>query len=148
MPTDSEYASILGQAVFAFSSYEWNVVNITHRLSPGFLSRYHEYTAGQIGTEFEKAILANPNLQNDQRLHNELLALRQEFRSDVKIRNKLLHSTPATYNGEQRLVFRENGRTRDWSCGRLNEFIESVRKNNGTASRLLHGPMSRPPYYE
>jgi hypothetical protein len=104
IPADDEYLLSLGRALYNFTTLEWRVVHMIVVLSPnGFAAVPLGEPAGKISKTFQRAIdgasHVNPSVRQALQSH------RDQFRTAITRRNKLLHAHPSTSSeGSQRLA--------------------------------------------
>ena len=149
VPVDPEYARLLGTAVYVFSYYEWTVVYITERLSPGFVqeySRLKRLTSGRVEKRF-KALSENPGVTDLDA--DALKRCAEEFSSLVPRRNALIHAHPITDSptGAQILNYQSllSAPVTDmkWTADAVEEFTRDVDQAAVRAGRLLNALRSK-----
>lgn len=143
VPVDPEYTRLLGTAVYVFSYYEWTIIYIIERLSPGFVreySRQKRLTSGSVEKRF-KALSENPGA-TDLDAH-ALERCAEEFSSLVPRRNALIHAHPITDSptGAQILNYQSlpSAPITDmkWTADAVEEFTRDVDQAAVRAGRLL-----------
>ena len=134
-PANDAYVSLVGQAVYAFTYLEWQIVSIGEKIAPGFVEKTSKSTAGKISEKFEENLLTfsgTPDLKID------LDVLIQDFKNVTGRRNDLIHAHPATVNGEQRLHRWTTTKTVSWNPEDVLTLIHEVEKLAGRGNALFY----------
>ena len=145
IPLDPEYTRLVGTAVYAFSYYEWTIIYIIERLSPGFVSEYSRQkrmTSGHVEKRLE-ALSKDPGARDVDT--DALVRCSTDFSSLVPRRNALIHAHPITDSpsGDQLLNFQSlpSAPITDmkWTADAVECFIGEVDEAAIRAGRLLRG---------
>ena len=143
IPFEESYVCLLGQAVYLFAYYEWQVIYIINCLSQGFV---HEYcrgvplTSGDVHKRFA-AELGKGNAPSGASLAS-LKACRDTFRNLIPRRNALVHAHPITDEVEGQIVAFQAGPAKPihdlkWARDHLRAFIHDVDEAACEAGALL-----------
>ncbi|MDQ3140056.1 MAG: hypothetical protein M3Q15_04965, partial [Pseudomonadota bacterium] len=100
---DSDYASALGLAVYAFASLEWNAVQCCERIDPGHLEALSDRTAGRVADTLRTLVRAMPVSEG----HAALDRAARDFQAFARTRNNLLHAKPGVDASGARRLFRD-----------------------------------------
>ena len=143
VPFEESYVCLLGQAVYLFAYYEWQIVYIINCLSQGFVAEYSRgdpLTSGGVHRRFA-AELAKGNAPSGVSLAS-LEACRDTFHSLIPRRNALVHAHPITDKVEGQIVAFQAGpsqpiRDLKWERAHLRTFIRDVDKAACEAGALF-----------
>ena len=134
VPSEESYVCLLGQAVYLFAYYEWQIIYIINCLSQGFVSEYSRgipLTSRSVHKRFA-AELEKGNGPNSVSLAS-LKACCDTFDNLIPRRNALVHAHPITDSIEGQIVaFQANSsqpiRDLKWEPAELRTFIRDVDK--------------------
>ena len=132
IPVDEPYIHLLGKAVYSFAYYEWRIIFLIERLSPGFPHEYfaQKTTYTNVKNRLKKAVQDAVHIRRE--LQDALKACHGEFAGLIPRRNALIHAHPITdVDGAQRLVHNERPGTlpdMKWSSEELIGFVEDVER--------------------
>ena len=144
IPFDPEYIRLVGTAVYVFSYYEWTIIYIIERLSPGFVSEYSrekKMTSGHVKKRLD-ALSKDPGAREVDA--DALVRCSTDFSSLVPRRNALIHAHPITDSpsGDQLLNFQSMASAQitdmKWTADAVECFISDVDEAAIRAGRLLH----------
>lgn len=143
VPFEESYVCLLGQAVYLFAYYEWQIVYIINCLSQGFVgehSRGNPLTSGAVHKRFAVE-LAKGNAPSGVSLAS-LEACRDTFHSLIPRRNALVHAHPITDKVEGQIVAFQAGPSQPihdlrWERVHLRTFIQDVDKAACEAGALF-----------
>lgn len=132
VPFEASYVCLLGQAVYLFAYYEWQIICIINCLSRGFVREYsrgNPLTSGGVLKRFAGE-LAKGNAPCGASLAS-LEACRDTFDSLIPRRNALVHAHPITDKVEGQIVAFQAGpvkpiRDLKWERAHLRAFIQDV----------------------
>ena len=111
-PTDQDYTSALGRAVFEFARLEWLAVQCCDTIKEGSVEELSERTAGRVAD----TLLHLARGLASSLAASELQEAAEDFRAYVGTRNNLLHAKPA-FNAEgQERLFRDGDQ---WTLAEL-----------------------------
>ncbi len=122
-PVDDGYVALVGQAAFAFTYLEWQIISLGQKIALGFINDVSHKTAGAMAKTFAEKIIA---FGGDPSLKTELAELADRFSELVSRRNDLLHAHPATIRGEQRLHYWSVSRTFTWEPDDIVSFAHET----------------------
>lgn len=127
IPSNSDYTSALGLAVYCFASLEWNAVWCCERIEPGSIENLADRTAGRVADTLLHLVerLDRSGEQSD------LKSAASDFRFLVGTRNNLVHAKPGTAPDGQQSLFRHGDQ---WTLTEL----EGVADSFATCSMRLH----------
>ena len=143
VPFEESYVCLLGQAVYLFAYYEWQVVYIVDCLSQGFVREYSRgrpLTSRRVYERFA-AELTNGSAPSAASLAS-LEACRDTFDNLIPRRNALVHAHPITDKVEGQIVVFQAGpsqpiRDLKWERAHLWTFIQEVDKAACEAGTLF-----------
>ena len=143
VPFEESYVCLLGQAVYLFAYYEWQIVYIINCLSQEFVREYSRgrpLTSGDLYKRFA-AELAKENASSGA-LFASLEACRATFHNLIPRRNALVHAHPITHKVEGQIVAFQAGSSRpirdlEWERAHLRTFIQDVDKAACEAGALF-----------
>lgn len=143
VPFEESYVYLLGQAVYLFAYYEWQIVYIVDCLSQGFVREYSRgrpLTSGSVHKRFA-AELARGNAPSGASLAS-LEACRDTFDTLIPRRNALVHAHPITDKVEGQIVAFQADPSRPlpdlkWERAHLRTFIQDVDKAACEAGTLF-----------
>ena len=143
VPFEESYVCLLGQAIYLFAYYEWQIVYIINCLSQGFVGEYSRgspLTSGDVHKRFA-AELAKGNAPSGVSLAS-LEACRDTLDSLIPRRNALVHAHPITDKVEGQIVAFQAGPSRPirdlkWERAHLRTFIQDVDKAACEAGMLF-----------
>ena len=144
IPFDPEYIRLVGTAVYVFSYYEWTIIYIIERLSPGFVSEYSRekrMTSGHVEKRLD-ALSKDPGAGDVD--VDALVRRSTDFSSLIPRRNALIHAHPITDapTGAQLLNFQSlpSAPITDmkWTADLVKQFTRDVDEAAVRAGRLLH----------
>ena len=132
VPFEESYVCLLGQAVYLFAYYEWQIICIINSLSQGFVREYSRgkpLTSRAVHKRFV-AELAKGNAPSGASLAS-LEACRDTFHNLIPRRNALVHAHPITDKVEGQIVAFQAGpvkpiRDLKWDRDHLQAFIQDV----------------------
>ncbi|WP_455811108.1 hypothetical protein [Pseudomonas graminis] len=111
VPVNDEYAGLVGKAVYIFAYYEWTVIWIIEKISPGFVgiySRGKPMTSGAVLKNLRRTV-ADMNSLPEGVTREDLIKLIEQFSALIIKRNALIHAHPCTDNdGSQILSYQTN----------------------------------------
>lgn len=98
IPCDSDYAALVGTAVYVFAYYEWAIIYLIQQYQVGFVSKYSRGApmTSRVVCEKLESILAEGRTPYDTVAKEELQACRNESDCLVNKRNALIHAHPIT----------------------------------------------------
>ena len=143
VPFEESYVCLLGQAVYLFAYYEWQIIYIINCLSRGFVREYSRgkpLTSGDVLKRFA-AELAKGNAPSDPSLAS-LEACRDTFDNLIPRRNALVHAHPITDKVEGQIVAFQADPVKPihdlkWGRAHLRAFIQDVDKAACEAGALF-----------
>ena len=143
VPFEESYVCLLGQAVYLFAYYEWQIVYIVDCLAQGFVREYSRgrpLTSGNVHKRFG-AELEKGNAPSGASLAS-LEACRNTFDNLIPRRNALVHAHPITDKVEGQIVAFQAGpsqpiRDLRWERAHLRTFIQDVDKAACEAGTLF-----------
>ena len=136
-PVDDGYVALVGQAVYAFTYLEWQIVSIGQKIAPGFVRDTAKKTAGKIAEMLDDDLAT---FSGDVSLKANLQTILERFKAAVDRRNDLLHAHPATLNGQQRLHRWTPTRVFNWEPEEIVAFVHEIEALSGDANRLFYDP--------
>ena len=143
VPFEESYVCLLGQAVYLFAYYEWQIIYIINCLSQGFVREYsrgNPLTSRGVHKRFA-AELAKGNAPSGASLAS-LEACRDTFDNLIPRRNALVNAHPITDKVEGQIVAFQAGpvkpiRDLKWERAHLRAFIQDVDKAACEAGALF-----------
>ena len=133
VPFEKSYVCLVGQAVYLFAYYEWQVIYIINCLSQGFVRDYSRgkkpLPSGAVCERFTDE-LAKGNASRGASLAS-LEACRDTFCDLIPRRNALVHAHPITDRVEGQIVAFQAAPSKPihdlkWERAHLREFIQDV----------------------
>ena len=143
VPFEESYVCLLGQAVYLFAYYEWQIVHIINCLSQGFVREYSRgkpLTSRGVHKRFA-AKLEKGNAPSGA-LFVSLEACRDTFDNLIPRRNALVHAHPITDQVEGQILAFQAGPSQPipdlkWERVHLQAFIRDVDKAACEAGALF-----------
>ncbi len=128
IPFDTDYTTLLGQAVYSFAYYEWTIISIIEHLDKGFVHEYsrgNPLTSGKVCEELKKFC------SHDQLANTAIDEIYNSFKLLTDKRNALIHAHPCTAaDGSQVLNYQTkvNKQLHDllWSIDEIERFVGAV----------------------
>lgn len=139
IPADDAYLLRAGRAFYNFTYLEWVVVWLAAKLNgAGIQGVPKGKPSSQIADFLQGSIRrTQPPLPTD--LRDELDAIQIDFRSAIKVRNRLLHANPITaQDGTQQL----SGDGATWTLEALDSAAAQFEELAIRANNVLHGKLA------
>ena len=136
-PVDGGYVAQVGQATYAYSYLEWQIVSIGQKIAPGFGYDMAKKAAGKIAVKLDDELAA---FSGDVSLKADLQAVTQRLKTIVDRRNDLFHAHPATLKGQQRLQRWTPTRVFNWEPDDIVMFVHEIEELADEANTLFYDP--------
>ena len=144
VPFSETYVKLVGTAVFLFSYYEWQVIDIIDELAPGFVrehSRQKILTSKAVHKRFVHALSCWEN--HNTRLRKSLENCQNVFDKLIERRNALIHAHPITDCVEGQILNYQTKPSKPisdmrWSSDEIRSFIMAVDTAACEANELFY----------
>ena len=146
IPFDEIYVKLIGQAVYTFSYYEWQIIYLVEQLQPGFVKAYSRpcgkppMASYRVFEAFEAALKEAPSDFDGNK--EAFKACMNKFKNLIPRRNALIHAHPITdINGAQVLNYQSalSKPISDlkWDEKEISNFIKAVDEAVCQASKVF-----------
>jgi len=144
VPVNDEYAGLVGKAVYIFAYYEWTIIWIIEKISPGFVEAYSRgkpMTSGTVLKNLRRTVEGMKSLPESV-TREDLSKLIAQFAALIIKRNALIHAHPCIDNDGSQILSYQTNTTQPlpdmkWPVSDVESLIYEIDRTACATSSLL-----------